>query len=186
MLSRVDLPYPELLAAHLDGELYPVDTCFAPVDELERPIVRAAALVAGLNSRLIAEQRTAAWVWGATARPPTPHEFCATLDARVAHRTAPGMIVREVVIDPEDVHMVGTLQVTSPLRTAVDLARFCAQFGDRESQIVRALMQLGGFGVQQCIDQLNRRRNLHNKKLAAERLTRLQQERSARPPYVNS
>ena len=82
------------------------------------------------------------------------------------------MTVREVVLDPEDVQLVGSLHVTSPLRTAVDLARFSSRFGESEAHTLRTLMHLGGFGVQQCIDQLNRRRNLHNKRLAAERLIR--------------
>lgn len=173
VLSTADLPLAELLAARLDGELFALDRGFAPVDLPDTALRRAESLAVGLNPRLIAEQHTAAWVWGALTTPPTPHEFCTALDARIAHRAARWMNVREVVIDHTDVAVVGPLTLTTRLRTCVDLARFSAAFGDREVRAIRSLMRNGGFSTRECLSLLNRRRNLPGKVLAAERLSRV-------------
>ncbi|MEJ1230619.1 MAG: hypothetical protein WDM88_08520 [Galbitalea sp.] len=73
-LSRRDLPAPELTALVLDGEAYRLDDCAAPIDQVAGPLLRAAVLAAELPARLIAEQHTAAWVWGALPQPPGRHE----------------------------------------------------------------------------------------------------------------
>ncbi|MFM9877991.1 MAG: hypothetical protein ACKVOG_09150 [Rhodoglobus sp.] len=169
VLRATDLPLAELLAARLDGEVFAVGAGFAPVDELEQPPHRAASL-SSANPRLIAEQRTAAWIWGALASPPVPHEFCSTLDERVAHQTSRWITVREVVIEPDDMVTLAGRQVTSALRTCVDLARFSAIFADEERQIVRYLMASTGIGMPEFRGHLNRRRNLPHKTLAEERL----------------
>jgi len=173
LLSTDDLPLAELCAARLEGELFPVDRTFSPIDLPDTTLRRAESLSLGLNERLIAEQHTAAWIWGALASPPNPHEFCTALDARIAHRAARWMSVREVVIDAGDVTTHGALRVTTPLRTSVDLARFSARFGELEVHAVHALMALGGFGVADCLAVLGRRRNLPGKHLAADRLARV-------------
>ena len=170
VLSAADLPLAELLAARLDGELFRVDDCFAPVDEIEQPRHRAEALRAGLPERLIAEQHSAAWIWGALDTPPRRHELCVAMGARVSHVGVTRSSVREVVIEPWEIETVGGMRVTNPLRTVVDLARFSATFGDSEERISRWLALSSGFGFADCIDDLNRRRNLPNKRQAAERL----------------
>ena len=65
VLFHSDLPEAELHAAKLDGELYPVDQCFSPIDTIEGRWNRARALLLTVPARLIAEQRTAAWIYGA-------------------------------------------------------------------------------------------------------------------------
>lgn len=172
VLSSDDLPLPELLAARLDGEVFSIDRCFAPLDEFDQPRMRAACLARGLNARLIAERRTAAWIWGAREHPPHPHEFCVSLSARVAHRISGRMLVREVMIDPEDISEVEGVQVTTPLRTVSDIVRFSDDFGAQEVAEVIALMRIGDLDLERCLDQLDRRRNLPNKRLAASRLRR--------------
>jgi len=74
------------------------------------------------------------------------------------------------VIEPSDMIVVAGLPVTTPLRTAVDLARFSEKFGDRESRLVAELMRIGEFGGDECSVVLNRRRNLPDKRVALERL----------------
>lgn len=170
LLSSNDLPLQELLAARLDGEIFSIGRGFAPIDEFDGPALRAASLAFGVNARLIAEQRTAAWIWGARSASPPRHEFCVALDARVAHRLSSWMTVREVMIDAEDVATIGRLQVTTALRTAVDLARFSEDFA-ADLPTVAALMRIGGFGELDCLAQLERRRNLPNKRVAARRLS---------------
>ncbi|MCU1440394.1 MAG: hypothetical protein JWP85_1391 [Rhodoglobus sp.] len=171
VLSRHDLPIAELAAARLDGELFRIDDCFSPVDEIEQPRHRARALGARLRDRLIAEQRSAAWIWGALDSPPSHHELCAAIGARVRPPGASWMTVREVVISPDEIASIEGTLVTAPLRTAIDLARFSDTFGSREVQIVRRLMRSGGFGVTECLESMDRRRNLPNKRQATRRLS---------------
>ncbi|TAL44301.1 MAG: hypothetical protein EPN91_04690 [Salinibacterium sp.] len=167
VLSGDDLPLAELHAARLDGELFRVDDCFSPIDEIAQPAHRARALATGLRDRLIAEQRSAAWIWGALETPPAVHQFCVVVGARVTPPGISWMTVREVVLDPSETVTLGGLQVTTPLRTAVDLARFTPDFSQPEVTMVTGLMRLGGFGLTECLDDMDRRRNLPNKRRAA-------------------
>ncbi|GAB3044683.1 hypothetical protein GCM10027052_28750 [Parafrigoribacterium mesophilum] len=170
VLSRVDLPEAELCAALLDGELYRVDECFSPCDEVERPITRANALAAITPSRLIAEQRTAAWVHGALGVPPTVHQFCVDARARARPPRTRRISVREVEIDGSEVQSFGGVRVTTPLRTVADLARFSPAFGCEERLIVTALLAIDGFGIDECRLALNRRHNLPGKRRALRRI----------------
>jgi hypothetical protein len=173
VLSAHDLPVAELAAARLDGELFRIDDCFAPVDEIEQPSHRARALRAALPDRLIAEQRSAAWIWGALDAPPVHHELCVAAGVRTRTPGITWMRVREVVIEPAEIVTVGDLQVTTPLRTVVDLARFSMTFGEAEELISTWLMRHHGFGVADCVDDMDRRRNLPNKRQAISRLRAL-------------
>ncbi|MCU1578643.1 MAG: hypothetical protein JWP19_847 [Rhodoglobus sp.] len=173
VLSVHDLPVAELAAARLDGELFRIDDCFAPVDEIEQPAHRARALRAALPERLIAEQHSAAWVWGALEAPPLHHELCVATGARASSPGVGWMHVREVVIDPSEIATLDGMQVTTPLRTSIDLARFSATFGESEELVIAWLMRHHGFGVADCVDDMQRRRNLPNKRRAAARLARL-------------
>jgi hypothetical protein len=169
LLTADDLPLAELHALRLDGVVVSVDSCFAPIDEVPGAIQRANALAEGLHDRLVAEQWTAAWVWGARVTAPLPHQFCVGLEARVTHSTSPWMTLREVVIDPRDVSQVGSLGVTTPGRTVVDLARFSPTWGPEEHDVVVALMELGQ--VRRAILERELGRNkLPHKRRAYERL----------------
>jgi len=170
ILSTLDLPRAELDALRLDGEVFPIGACVAPIDEVANPTLRAAALTAELPSRLIAEQRTAAWVWGAILDQPRPHEVCADIAARTRPSFDRRLRVREVVLVHDDVvHLAGTA-VTTPIRTAIDLARFAENWGADEIAIVKHLMEVGGFNALDCARSMNRRRNLPGKRLALGRI----------------
>jgi len=171
ILSPADLPKAELDAARLDGELFSVDGCFAPIDEPDRAALRAGSLAARFSPRLIAEQRSAAWVWGVMDRPPHTHQLCADLDARVRPTDLTGIEVREVVIDEADLLTVGDFRITSAVRTVVDLARFSPTFGSEEIGIVRGLTEMGRHSVGDYVTQMERRRNLPGKRRAIERLS---------------
>lgn len=170
MLGPHDLPVVELDAARLDGELYRLADSWCPVDVLELPAVRARAVLADRSSRLIAELGTAAWVWGAKPVAPVVQEFCVDIAARA--RLGPGSLatVREIVLDDDDLCDLDGVRVTSPLRTAVDLARFRAGFGGDEAALVAALASIGSFGLDDCAAHMERRRNLPGKRRAIERL----------------
>lgn len=170
VLSRLDLPLAELSAARLDGELFGLADCYLPADLPEGAEVRAAALRAALpHERLIAEQQSAAWIWGVLDAAPSPHRFAAAIGARVGRRSSSWMRVREVVIADADRTEVAGLEVTTPLRTALDLLRG-AEFAAAERELVRALMAMGGFTADDCRAGIDARRNLPHKHEARARL----------------
>ena len=169
VLSRRDLPEAELYAARLDGEVFAIDECFCPVDEIEQRTHRARALAAILPARLIAEQRTAAWVLGVLDRPPARHQLCADAGARARPPSTARMTVREVVIDDSELLSYAGMRVTTPLRTALDLARFSTDFGPDEHSLIERLAALGSFGLAECRTALEKRRNLPGKRLALHR-----------------
>jgi hypothetical protein len=171
VLSPTDFPAAELTALVLDGEAFRVDQCIAPVDTVPGPVLRAAALAAELPPRLIAEQHTAAWVWGIVADPPSRHEVCADITARIRPTLNSRLSVREVVVLHEDVSVLAGLTVTTPMRTAIDLARFVVCWSEEEARILRGLLALGECDVLDCARVMNRKRNLPGKLIALERLS---------------
>jgi hypothetical protein len=182
VLSERDLPLPELLAAGLDGEVFRVGGAFAPVDEIVNPAHRAHAILDLAPARYIAEQHSAAWVWGALGMPPLTHEFCVNIGARVTGSPARRHRVREVVIERREITVFGDVSVTTPLRTALDLARFSDRFGADEARATLELMRLADFSVDDCLAELNGRRNLPNKRQAIQRLTQLTSENNGNRP----
>jgi hypothetical protein len=170
VLSRPEFAEPELGALILDGEVFRLDDCVAPVDELAGPPLRAAALAIELPPRLIAEQHTAAWVWGAINQPPSRLEVCADITARSRPPFDTRLSVREVVILHDDITVLSGVGITTPMRTAIDLARFVVTWNEEEARTVRTLITLGNTTVLECARVMNRRRNLPNKLLALERL----------------
>jgi hypothetical protein len=169
-LDDAELPLPELMAARLDGELYPLADAHCPIDQPETPQVRLAAVLAGRPSRVIAELGTAAWVWGALLLPPPRPELCVDLNARARPQPTGQPSVREVVVSAGDLRVLGDRSVTSPLRTAVDLARVRAPFTADDAGAVLQLARIGRFGLADCETMMNRRRNLPGKRRALERL----------------
>lgn len=156
VLSAADLPLVELQAARLDGELLQLAGGFGIVDAVDGPAHRTRAALAGRSQRFIAELDTAAWVWGALPLPPRPLELCADLEARSPLRFDAEARLREVVIEPDEWVDFGGARVTSPLRTAVDLARA------REAPdggVLRALAAVSGFDAIDCRRALERRPN---------------------------
>ena len=170
VLSAIDLPPAELYAARLDGELFAIGGAFLAVDEIEQPRHRAAAALAGLQDRLIAERLSAAWVWGAMDAPPARHQFCVGTGSRVGHSAVRWMTVREVVIEREEIVDLDGGLVTSPLRTVVDLVRFGDRFDEAETGIVRRLAALGGVRLDDAARTIEARRNLPGKRRALARL----------------
>jgi hypothetical protein len=169
-LDDTALPLPERMAARLDGELYALGEVHCPIDEPETPATRLAAVLAGRSGRIIAELGTAAWVWGAQLLPPPQLELCVDLRARARPPRTPSASLREVVIAEGDVRVLAGRTVTSPLRTAVDLARAREPFTAADAAAVRELARLGWFGLAECRALMDRRRNLPGKLRALERL----------------
>jgi hypothetical protein len=173
VLSAFDLPLVELQCAALDGELFAVDQCFCSIDEFETIHLRARALGLVIDTRIIAERMSAAWVWGALINPPSRHQLCVAIGARTRPHPSLNALLREVVISPEEIDSVAGVSVTSRLRTVIDLLRFCESFGARETDAVTTLMTDGKLDYAACSDFLTARRNLPQKRIALERLARV-------------
>jgi len=170
VLAERDLPRPELIAAQLDGEVFAFASGFCPIDEIVQPAHRASVATMGLPHRLIPEQFTAAWIWGALELRPDPQQFCVRLDARVGHASTPAIHVREVVLDDADIAVLGEVAVTTPLRTAVDLARFSSRWTPRERETLDRLMAIGRFDRGDIERYLDARNKLPAKRLALLRI----------------
>jgi len=154
-----DLNPVELQAARLDGEVYELAGAYCLIGELEAPRHRARAVLAGRSPRLIAELGTAAWIWGAAAEP-TRLEFAVSPDARARLAPAGRTVVREIVYTDADLVTLDGYRATSPLRTAVDLARFAEPF---PAATVAALAARAGFGLADCAELLEARPGIPSK-----------------------
>jgi AbiEi antitoxin C-terminal domain len=124
------------------------------------------------DSRMIAEQRSAAWVWGALDAAPPRHQLCVVSNSRAGRDLPRTITVREVVIGPDEIAVVGGLRVTTALRTIIDLARFSETFEAGDSLIVSRLMLDWGISFERCAADINGRRNLPGKRRALGRLSR--------------
>jgi hypothetical protein len=173
VLTPLDLPLAELSAARLDGELFSVDDAYSPIDLPDGPTERARSVAPYCQGRLMAEQNTAAWIWGARTSPPRYHELCASLGARARPAFPLRTLVREVVIDTSEFVVIAGIPVTTPLRTIVDLVRFGDEFDDEAARVVSSLLVIGRLSIEDCRVELERRHNLPNKKRARVRLASL-------------
>ncbi|TFD89078.1 type IV toxin-antitoxin system AbiEi family antitoxin [Cryobacterium serini] len=122
-LSINDLPLTELYSARLDGQVFQVADSWCVIDEIDGCDTRAIAASQLVPPRAIAEQLTAAWIYG-VAPEPRRHQFCVLISARATAVWSPRAQVREIVRSPDDVRTISGVRVTTPLRTAVDLARY--------------------------------------------------------------
>lgn len=167
ILTARDLPAAELGALRLDGELVALDDAYTSIDQPHGVEARALSLARYCDDRLIVEQHSAAWVWGALADPPLRHQLCASLGARSRSVHPLRLTVREVVITDADHVTISGVQVTTPLRTAVDLLRFSEH---HDGPLVDRVLALGGVTRDDCASHLHARPNLPRKRMALERL----------------
>lgn len=179
LLTSRDFPLAELTAMRLDGDVVAVGPAFAPYDDVPDPTQRAVALRDLTGGRLVAERRTAAWVWGATGSPPSPWELCALDRFRVALAPEPGVVIRQVVMLPGDIRYLAGVGVTSPTRTAADLVRFVQEWTPGDAQLVADLLALTRTDPESVRSALDRFKLSHRRR-ALERLATL-----PRPGWVD-
>lgn len=118
----------ELHAMQLDGVLVQiVGHAFRSTAVQESPALRAAALAhhipAVLATRAVLGQLSAAWVYGCA---PPPGVLALLQHHAVRSAGLPpfsGCTLRQVRLEDADVQRVGGVLVTTPLRTALDVAR---------------------------------------------------------------
>ena len=122
-LTPADLPLAELAAARLDGELFTLAGAWCPVDACDGAQTRADAIARFVPARAVAERLTAAWIFG-LAPEPAQHQFCVAIGARTHKPDDAAVHLREVRLEATDTQTIGLLRVTTPLRTARDLARW--------------------------------------------------------------
>ncbi len=170
VLAPGHLPEQELISATLDGELQRVGGAYCPVDTIVSSAHRAASIAAEAPDWAIAEQYTAAWIYGATLDLRRPLHLCVDSRTRMHPISTRLHVFREVVIDEQELLAIGGIPVTSPLRTAIDLARFSAEFSESDHNILRRLSVMATFDFADCVTAVNDRRNLPNKHRALLRL----------------
>ena len=145
MLTPTDLPLAELNCARLDGELFAVAGAWYPVDAHDGPETRARALAPIAPSRAAAERMTAAWVYGLAAEP-VRHQFCVDVTARTRKPEGTNTDLREVRLGPDDTRVLAEQLVTTPLRTAIDLARWGRSAGaPPDTALLAALLAYDGL-----------------------------------------
>lgn len=119
--------WPELQAMASDGVLTQLSQRgYLPPGTRPTPQLRARAagvlIRPAIRQRVVAGRMTAAWIYGCA---PEPDRLALLVDAnrRISSlRSARGCSFHEVRLGPFDVVSLGGLMVTSPLRTAVDIA----------------------------------------------------------------
>ena len=166
VLCNGDLPWAELQAARLDGEVYDLGDAFCPIGELEAPRHRARAAIGRRSRRLIAELGTAAWVWGAAPQP-AHLQFAVTPDARARLSPDQHITVREIVFATTDLADLDGVKVTTPIRTAVDLARFQEPF---DPATVTRLAAIAEFALTDCLALFESRSGIPSKNRAIRNL----------------
>lgn len=144
---------------------------YCAIDTIIGCAQRAASIAVEAPSWAIVERHTAAWIFGVMDVQPSRLQLCVTSHGGVRPLSTQRHEFREVVLRDGETITVGDLTVTTPLRTALDIARINAEFSAPTRAVVRRLASLGrGFDFNDCVAALNARRNLPHKRLALERL----------------
>lgn len=185
VLSSADLPVAELHAGVLDGELMRVGEAYCAIDTVVGPSQRAASIATVVAPWAIAERFTAAWIHGVIHDQPRRLQLCVDSQDNVRPLSSQRFAFREVVLNHNETMPVGGLRVTSPLRTALDIARTHEEFTAATNKVVQSLAALGsGFTLADCIAEMDSRRNLPFKKMAITRLAAALHEESPDYPAV--
>lgn len=176
----------ELRAAALDGEVVAIGEGFLPIDAPLTARERAASLApALLDQRVVVADRSAAWVWGWGPATPTV-TTCVSIAARIPSPDRRRLRAREVVIEADDVRRLGSVPVTAPLRTLLDLARH--DHGDDLAALLAAGLHAHGITFAELETALARRPSLSYVRPARARLLaaarRADDESSANQPLL--
>lgn len=116
------LALPELSAARIDGDLVEMGEGYVPADLVEGAGVRAGAVATLISPGTAASGPTAAWIHGAGDSPPSPHHVRRTVEHRIRPRTHQRLVYHDTFVPASDLVVIGRVEVTTPLRTMIDLA----------------------------------------------------------------
>ncbi len=119
----------QLAAMQASGEVVqPFRGVYLAAGVSDDPLARARALACVLPPGAAACRETAAWIHGTDARPPGQHREPVRLECLVpvgmARRRHHGLRCFESTLSSSDVAIVNGVPTTTPLRTALDLARY--------------------------------------------------------------
>jgi hypothetical protein len=149
VLDAADLPLAELCAVRLDGDGFLLGDGLIAADEPDGPAQRAASIAADARRYgLVLGGWTAAWVHGATHRLRRPLDLQTDSDGGVRTKLLP---VRQVAFARRDVSELGGVAVTSPLRTALDLARLEVRLTDEAASAIAFLVHASGVPWRQAV-----------------------------------
>ncbi len=117
----------ELQAMRMDGLMEHVyGQSYVRVDQPATPAIRAQAAIdavpKGLRQRVVIARQSAAWVYGCA---PAPLVVSLVTDHRRRTTVLPPFsdaVMHQVTLGPCDTQVIGGVEVTSPLRTALDVA----------------------------------------------------------------
>ena len=171
--------WPELQAMASDGVLVPLYQrgYLAPGTRATPQLrARAAAVLIrpAVRQRVVAGRMTAAWIFGCAAE---PDRLALLVDAnrRISSlRSTRGCTFHEVRLGPFDVVSLGGLMVSSPLRTAVDIALHVE--AERAVPALRALLGKPELGLRLRLLRLavDATPRMPHKRAALEKLEHLQ------------
>ena len=175
--------WPELQAMASDGVLTQLyQRGYLPPGARPTPQLRARAAAVlirpGIRQRVVAGRMTAAWIYGCA---PEPDRLALLVDAsrRISGlRSTRGCTFHEVRLEPFDVVSLGGLMVSSPLRTAVDIALHV----DAERAVPALGALLGrpelGLGLRLIAVAVDATPRLPHKRAALEKLASVQAVRA--------
>ncbi len=170
LLDQSQLPRAELGAARLDGEVRELAGSYCAVDVHPSAALRGVAIAPLVPDRLVVERLSAAWVHGATPRFPRPVQLCIRSSNRIRDVPSVERRVRQVLLGDDEIVAAGPVQVTSRVRTAVDLVR-CEPLFDRAVLLgVTTLLLAAESSVAECAHHLQRVPHLPHKHRALQRL----------------
>ncbi|MGL3150693.1 hypothetical protein ACSS7Z_10060 [Microbacterium sp. A82] len=166
------LSQPELCSARLDGLLFEIDDAYMPADIPEDADARVTALAPILSPGYAASGTTAAWLQGIGSRAPLRHHIQRTSMRR--HRVAPhrDVVVHQVQLPEEDVQLISSTLVTTPLRTLTDLAIRAEKDTESRAWLLLVAQQQPHL-VAVAIDCLETRSRVPGKRSALRRLNDL-------------
>lgn len=150
LLAGVPFTAVELQAMAADGVLrHSMGGAYVPAHAADGPELRARTLAALLpervRARAVAGRLTAAWIYGCASAPEAPVMLVESSHRISRLRSASRLLVHEVSFGAFDVIELGGLQVTAPLRTAVDLA---VHGEDRRAvPVLRRMLAQPGLGL---------------------------------------
>ncbi|MHC9044083.1 hypothetical protein ACYX8G_05840 [Microbacterium saperdae] len=112
----------ELSAARLDGDVVEIGDAYIPADLIESADVRASSIADLVRPGTAAAGPTAAWIHGAGDAPPAVHHIRRSIPRRVRPQLSGRMIFHDGALSPSEVESIGGIDVSTPLRTMLDLA----------------------------------------------------------------
>lgn len=112
----------ELSAARLDGHVVELGDAYIPADLTESADVRASSIAPLVRPGTAAAGPSAAWIHGAGDTPPAVHHIRRSVPRRVRPQLSGRVIFHDGPLGEEEVVRLGDIDVSTPLRTMLDLA----------------------------------------------------------------